>query len=141
MTFLSPQSGSDCRADLCRKDLGKCDTSIDNVPLAIPLLQSNSSPKCEGFVVPVCRHHGWCNGHVVIQMSFQPDSDKGCSWWASKSTFHFVVSRCPDRNPTQVYVVHTSHSTHLTAQTIFLRSVLSSTGCLRSSRHWIWSWW
>ena len=63
-------------ADLCRKGLGKCDTSIDNVALAIPTLRSNSSPKCEGFVAPVCPHHGWCNGHVVIQMSFQPVSDK-----------------------------------------------------------------
>ena len=36
-----------CRADLCRNGLEKCDTGIDNVPT----LQSNASPKCEGFVV------------------------------------------------------------------------------------------
>ena len=66
-------SDSGRRADLCRKRLRKCDTGIDNVPT----LQSSSSPKCEGFVVPVCRRHGWCSGHLGIQMSFQPVSDKG----------------------------------------------------------------
>ena len=92
MTFLSPQSGSDCGADLCRKGLGKCDRSIDNVALAIPIVQSNSSPKCEGFVVPVCRHHGWWNGHVVIQMSFQPVSDKDLRLQNRRSILSFPVA-------------------------------------------------
>ena len=96
------QTGSDCigrrgqSVQECQ-GLGKCDTDIDNVPLAIPILQFNSSAECEDFVVPVYRRHGWCNGHVGIQMTFQLVSDKlvADGAVASKSTFHFVDSQAP----------------------------------------------
>jgi hypothetical protein len=55
---------------------GLVDTGIDNVPLAIPALMSNSSVECEALMVPFRRRHGWCNGLVGIQLLLQPVSDK-----------------------------------------------------------------
>ena len=107
--------------------LGKCNTGIDNAPLPIPTLISNSSVTCEALVVSASLPTGLGRGLVAGGVL------------ASKSTLHFcrfAITIALIKNSKAEYIVRTPHSTHLTTQTRSFGSPLSITACLWCFGHW-----